>query len=323
MKNHVWIFVLAILVLAGLLVYTVAFQVDYTQGAVVTRFGQVTRVLPGRQSSGLHFKWPWPVERVTTYDSRTHVFEGTASQIQTSDGQTVVVSMFVAWRIGESPEQMQAFQKQFASLDAARNRIETMLVTYQKEVIASRSMGNLINTDKDQMQMDVVEDEVHKRLSSQVADAYGVKIERVGIRNLVLPETVSKAVIEAMKAERERFAQRYQAAGEAQAIAIRERARAAADEILAFAQRRAQNIRTEGDAAAAEYYSKFQQSPELSMFLRSIESLRRELKSRTVILLDGSQVPGIRMFSNGPEIPAAPQTVSGAPAAAAAPSVSQ
>jgi membrane protease subunit HflC len=317
MKNHIWIFLVAVLVLLALLASTVMFTVQYTDDAIVKTFGSVSRVLRGNTDSGLHVKWPWPIERVTTYDARTQVFDGVEGQIQTSDGQTVVVSMFVAWRIDDP----QKFQQNFGSTDAANPRLESMLVTYQKEVIASNAMGRLINTDKDEMRMAEIENKVQALLAPQAMASYGVKVERVGLRRLDLPSTVSAAVIDAMKAERERLAKSLEAAGEAQAIAIRQRARTAASVIEQFAHRKAQSIRAEGDAAAAEYYAKFEESPELAMFLRSLESLRRELKSRTVILLDGTQVPGVSYFSEGPKIPAAPETVTEAadPAATAEP----
>ena len=42
------------------------------------------------------------------------------------------------------------------------------------------------------------------------------------------------------------------------------------------------------------------------MFLRSLESLRKELQSKAVILLDGSQIPAVRWFRDGPSLPETP-----------------
>lgn len=311
MKNHMGIFILAMLVVAALLVGTVAFKVDFTEQVLVKQFGRTIRVYGGDEA-GLHFKWPWPVQRVVSYDGRTQMYEGVYSQIQTRDGQTLLVSMWSAWRVADPVK----FHTNTETFDNARARIETLLQTIQKETISQMDMGEIINTDPARMQIGQLEQRVQERMRQEMTSAkrdYGIEIVRVGVRNLGLPTDVSAAVIDAMKAERQRYKQQYESAGNSQAEAIRSRARAASDEIMAFANRKAQAIRSEGDAAAAEYYAKFEQNPGLSMFLRSLESLKKELKSRTVILLDGSEIPGVKFFRDGPSLVDMPAATNPAP----------
>ena len=54
--------------------------------------------------------------------------------------------------------------------------------------------------------------------------------------------------------------------------------------------------------AAAEEYRKFAANEQLAMFLRSLESLKKELESKTVMLLDGSEGTPVRMFRDGPTL---------------------
>lgn len=125
----------------------------------------------------------------------------------------------------------------------------------------------------------------------------------MGIKTLGLPESVSDKVIEAMKGERQKEVARYEAAGQAQALAIRERAREASEQILAFANRKASEIRAQGDQAAAKEYEKFGEDWQFAAYRRSLESLKKELKGRTIFLLDGSQIPAVKYFGNGPSLP--------------------
>jgi len=298
MRRHFGMFMLAVLVVALLLISTVAYKVDFTEYALVKTFGQTTAVIDGATQAGLKFKWPWPVQRLVRYDARTSIFEDTASELATSDKQNVLVTMYCAWRI-EDPSK---FNRTIVTSAAAVARLRDLLRSAKKDTIGSHIMADLINTDPAKMLIPQIEQEVLEPVRSQATDSYGITVVRVGIKSLQLPKDVSAVVIEAMKEERQRDVRRYEAAGEAQATAIRERAKAASDQILAFASRKAADIQSEGDQAAAEYYKEYEKNEEFSMFLRSLESLRTELKSRSVILLDGSELPAVEFFRTGPSL---------------------
>lgn len=298
MKRHMVVFLLALLVVGVLLAYTVAFQIESTEAALVNRFGRTVRSLDGATAAGLHFKWPYPVERLVKYDKRLHVFEDVHGEIQTHDKQSILVSVFCAWRVQDPVK----FHRVVEHVDEGEARLRRLVETYKKEVINQRDMAELVNTDPAAMRLAEIEAQILQLISAKASEDYGVEIVGVGIRNLGLSQSVSEAVIEAMKAERLRYVFRYQAEGEAQATAIRERAKADRDQIVAFANRQAQNIRSEGDRAAAEYYAKFEENPRLSMFLRAMESLKKELSSKTVFLLDGSEIPAVKFFREGPSL---------------------
>jgi len=298
MKRHMAVFLLALLVVGVLMVYTVAFQIESTEAALINRFGRTVRSLDGATQAGLHFKWPYPVERLVKYDTRVRVFEDVHGEVQTHDKQNVLVSVYCAWRIEEPVK----FHRVLEYVDEAQARLRKLIETYKNAVISRRDMSELINTDPEAMRLVEIEAEILALIRAEASDKYGIEVVGVGIRDLGLSESVSEAVIEAMKAERLRYVRRYQAEGEAQATAIRERAKSDRDQIIAFASRQAQNIRSEGDRAAAEYYARFEENPGLSMFLRAMESLRKELSSRTVFLLDGSEIPAVKFFREGPSL---------------------
>jgi membrane protease subunit HflC len=298
MKTHYGMFLLALLVVALLLVSTVAYTVDFTEYALIKTFGQTTARIDGREQAGLKFKWPWPVQRLVRYDARTAVFEDTANEVATSDKQNLLVTMYCAWRIAD-PDR---FNRTIVTAGAAQERLRDLLRAAKKDVVGRHQMQDLINTDPTKMLIPQIEEEVLAAVREPARDTYGAEVVRVGIKSLGLPKEVTAVVIEAMKEERQRDVRKFEAAGEAQATAIRERAKSASGQILAFANRKAAEIRSEGDRAAATYYKEFARNEPFSMFLRSLESLKVELASKTVILLDGSELPAVQFFRTGPSL---------------------
>lgn len=298
MKRHYGMFLLALLVVVMLLASTVAYTVDFTEFALVKTFGQTTTRIDGRSQAGLKLKWPWPIQRLVRYDARITVFEDTATEVATSDKQNLLVTMSCAWRIADAD----LFNRTITTTAAAHDRLRDLLRAAKKDVIGRHRMEDLINTDPSKMHLPQIEDEVLATVREPARQTYGVEIVRVGVKALGLPREVTEVVIEAMKEERQRDVRKFEAAGEAQATAIRERAKAASGQILAFANRKAAEIRSEGDRAAATYYKEFARNEPFSMFLRSLESLKAELASKTVILLDGSELPAVEFFRTGPSL---------------------
>ncbi len=296
MKKHMGMFLLALLVVATLLASTVMYQLEFTEFALVKRFGKTVTSLDGATDAGLHFKWPWPIERCVKYDARTNVFEDAYGQLATFDDKNIMVTMYCAWRIKDATK----FHRQIERKDKAESSLRRLLRAEKKNVITQHRMSELVNTDPNAMQIAQIEQEILVPMQQRADEDYGIEIVRVGIKSLGLTKSVSNQVIANMKKDREKKVSSYESQGKAIATAIRERAKADSDLILAFATRKAQDIRSEGARASAQYYSMFNEEPQLSMFLRSLESLKKELNSKSILILDSSYNPAIDFFKNGP-----------------------
>lgn len=318
MKKHIAIILLGVLIVGGLLTYTFAYQVDELKDIVIIEtFGKVTRTLVGREegSAGLHVKWPSPFEKVIRYDARGFVFEGTHTNLNTSDKQLVIVTAYCHWRISDAKRFHTAFRDDNPDkkVERVQAKLKEMLSKSVGETIAQYDLSVFINTDPTKMKLEKVEKSILEGTEGKEGFAapamrdYGVEIVRLGITRLDLPEEVTKEVINAMKEERQRDVKRYESGGKAEAEAIVARAQAARDQIMAFANRKAKNIKTEGDKAAAEYYKQFRTNPQFAIFLRSLESLKKELAEKSTIILDGSRVPAVRWILDGPSVGPAPR----------------
>jgi membrane protease subunit HflC len=139
-------------------------------------------------------------------------------------------------------------------------------------------------------------------LKQRAWETYGIRVTNVGVKVLALTGTVSKAVIDSQIQERQKEARVYRDMGDAQSTAIVNRATAAGNEIIAFAQRRAEYIRTEGQRDAARYYETFKENERLAMYLRMLESLRKELSGKSMLILDSSWNPAMGYFQNRPSL---------------------
>jgi len=311
MKKHVRLFLLALLVVGVLLASTVAFTVDELKDIVLVKtFGKITAVYRGAQDAGLRFKWPWPVQRLVTYDARTFTLEDPYGELTTRDQHNVLLTVYCNWRIDDARK----FHKTLDTIQLANERIRGRLGIRKNDVISKCMLEDLVNTDPQRMRIPQIENEILEPLRAELAADYGVEVRSVGLKLIGLPKDVSESVIEAQKKDQEKKVQKYKAAGEAEATAIRARADRASKQILAFTAAKALKIRAEGDSAAAKYYKGFARNERLAMFLRSLESLKAELASKTVILLDGSQVPAIRFFGEGPSLDGLEPPVAGAKA---------
>jgi hypothetical protein len=70
--------------------------------------------------------------------------------------------------------------------------------------------------------------------------------------------------------------------------------------ILAFARRKAGEIRSKGEQASARYYEQFKAAPEFGIFLRELESLEESLRGRTLLVVDENFLPVLRYFRRAP-----------------------
>lgn len=296
MKKHLVIFVTSLLIVAGLLITTVTAQVDSNEVALIKTFGATTKVIRGSEDAGLHFKWPWPVQRMVKYNASWNVLQDQVTELSLVDKNVVLVNLYGSWRVAD-PEK---FNQTVDTIRGGEEAIKRVLNDFKGSVLGRYQMGALVNTDSKQMMLQSIEDQILKPTAAKVRQDYGIELSRIGTRMLGLPQNVTDAVIKAQGEERSKVAKSAEARGESMARAIRDRARSDSDQIIAFADSKAKAIEQEGMAAAAAHYEIFATAPELAMFLVNIDSLKTAFKQRTDWIIDDSQMPAIKMVRDGP-----------------------
>lgn len=301
MKGHIGIIIILVCIVLALLASTVTFTVDETKDiALVKVFGSTQRVIDGREpgEAGLHWKWPWPVAQVVRYDSRRHILIDSYSQLQIDGEANITAQLFCTWQIKDA----ERLNREKTTQDDTEKALRDLLTTAMKNIMGSYRMEQLVNTNRNAMKLDEIETKIRDVVGRQAMEQYGIEVVDVGIRELGLPKVVTVQVIESMKSERAGEISRYAGAGEAVATGIIGRANAARQKILEFAKRKAGDIRTQGEARAADAYSQFAEHPEFSMFLRSLETFRTSLSDRAVFILDAETMPILKWLRAEPDL---------------------
>ncbi len=283
MKNA-GIVIIVFVIIATLALVLVSFQVRQTESALVTRFNKPIREIT---EPGWYFKWPRPIDKVHKFDSRMRVFEADLGETTTRGAVPIIVNTYVVWRITEPLK----FFKSVQTIAAAESKLISQIRDTQTRVIGQHAFSEFVNSDPDKIKFRAIEQEMQDDLAKSAREIYGITIEALGVKRLMVSQDVSKKVFERMAAERTRRTDSTIARGNAQAARIRSDAEGKTKELLAAADARAKAIQAQGDADAARYYKMLEQDPELAMFLRNTEVLKEILQDRSTIVIPADAEP--------------------------------
>jgi len=284
-KNPISIIIGAVL-LVVFLVLLFVFQVRQSEVAIVTTFSKPSGESIG---PGAHFRLPWPIQKVITFDQRVQSYEGKITESQTADTFSLLTQIYVGWRISD-PKQ---FFLKFAggSTLRAEERLDEMLLSAKRDVVGKHPIRDFVSADGTN-KFAVVEEEILKAVQTQLkANNYGLEVQFVGFKKLGIPENVTPSVFELMKSGRDKLARAYESQGQQEADIIKATANGEAAKKLAAAESEAKSIRGQGEKAAAEVYPTFQQNPELAIFLLQLDAMETSLKDRSTLVFDASTPP--------------------------------
>lgn len=271
-----------LVIIFGFMLFT--FQVRQTEVAIKTRFGKAGEASIG---PGFHLRLPWPVNEVYKFDNRIQNSEWTFEETGTKEGKPILVKVFVTWKIKEPLKFYNSFSGDLAE---ANEVLEGKVRSAQNAVIGMYAFNNLVTTNEEDLKLDAIEADMRDRVDTD-SEGDGIEIMMVGIKRLGIPESVTGAVFERMKAERQARIQEIEAEGERQAKTIKAEADLKANEILAEAEAQAIQIRGEAEAQAAKYFEVFKKNPELANFLFNQKALEGLLEDNATLILDPKTPP--------------------------------
>ncbi len=277
-----------------------AFQVRQTEVAVVTTFGKASSV---KEEPGLYFRLPWPIHRIYRFDNRLRDFERKFEQTTTSDARTLLITVYLGWRIADPGIFLQRFG---GSVSGVERNLENLVRDAKNAVIGQHPFSDLINTRAEDLKFGEIEGEMLEAIRGPARENYGIEVEMVGIKRLGLPESITGKVFERMREERMRLVKRYQGEGEAQAIRIRAEADQERREILARAEAEATIMIGEAEAEAAQYYQELDKDPQLANYLLRLRTLTEATAEKTTLILDPSTPPFDLLQGLGGALPGAP-----------------
>jgi len=295
------IFVTLIIITLGL--YLFSFQVRETETCLKTTFGEAN-IEDEITKPGWKFKWPFPIQQVHRFDSRMRTYEVESEETTTAGGDPIIVSTYVVWKISKPLEFFNATK----TVKRAENELlHSRIRNAQNNVIGRHYFSEFVNSDPSKIAFEEIQNEMLTTLQQDIADTKcGIEITALGIKQLKVSKEVSKEVFERMRAERNRRAAVITSQGTGEATKVKTDAESKRDELIAAAEARATAIRGTGDAEAAKHYERLEDDPELAMFLRDIEALKKSMGEGTTIVIPTDMRP-FNLLKGLPELkPAEP-----------------
>ncbi len=136
-------------------------------------------------------------------------------------------------------------------------------------MIGGRSIKDIVSGERTEVMQKAL-------LNSASSSELGIKVVDVRIKQINLPLEVSNSIYQRMRAERNAVAREHRSQGREKAEFIRADIDRKVTVMLADAERRARQLRGEGDAEATRIYADtYKQNPEFFTFLRSMDAYRK------------------------------------------------
>jgi len=285
-KNLLTIIVSAVLAAIFVLILFV-FQVRQSEVAVVTRFGKPVRT---QTEPGAFFRLPPGIESIYKLDQRIQNLEDPFSEAITADGNSLLTTVYVGWRISDASAFFPKF-KGGSVVEAERN-LKEVVSQAKHAIVGKHPLSDFASANESELKFDAIENEIKAIVQEKIsANNSGIRIEYLGIKKIGLPEAVTQAVFDRMTADRQKLASRLESEGLAEAQKIKSTADREAAQKISAAEGEARRIKGEGEALAATYLPVFEQNPDLARVLLETEALEATLKERSILIFDSRTSP--------------------------------
>jgi len=266
-------FVIPILAVIAVIVYASIIVVPEGTRGIMLRFGKVQRDADNKvvvYSPGLHFKIPF-IDGIKILNARIQTLDGQADRFVTVEKKDLLVDSYVKWRIAD-------FGKFYTSTGGgdylrADSLLRRKVNDRLRSEIGSRTIKDIVSGTRGELMLDA-----KKALNTgaESTSELGIEVVDVRIKQINLPVEVSSSIYQRMRAERDAVAREHRSQGREKAAFIQADVDRKVTVILANANRKAQELRGEGDAVAAKVYAdSFGQAPEFYNFIRSLKAYEK------------------------------------------------
>lgn len=239
--------ILGIIALGFLAANLVFFQVDATEYAIVTQFGNPVRVIT---SPGLYAKLPDPIQSVVRINNQLRVYNLPQTEFLTADKKNIVLEAYATWEVTDSL----TFLKTVRDPIGAETRLADIVASELGTALGQVQLNELVTVNASQLKLPDTLSAVTQGVASRT-EAYGFIVTDVRLKQLTFPQANLTSVFQRMKAEREAIARQFRSEGTEQAAKIRAGADAEKASILADANQKAAEIRGQADAEAIAIYA--------------------------------------------------------------------
>lgn len=278
--------ILVVLLIATIVVSSLAFVVHEGEYGIVKQFGKVVNIY---DEPGLYFKAPF-IQSVSTLPQRVQIYDVPTSEVITSDKQTMVADCFALYRITDPQKFIETLN---GSLTNANSRIDIAVYNAMKTVMSSRSQAAIINDRNGKLAADIT------ALAQPNFPQYGIELIAVETKHLDLPYDNKTAVYNRMISERANTSAGYLAEGEKVAKDIRSETDKEVSILLAEAKAKAEQLIAEGEAEymrilATAYDNK--SKADFYEFVRALDAAKAALANGENVLVLDKNSPLVDIF---------------------------
>ncbi len=261
-----------------LFAYSSAIFVNENEHIIITQFGEYKRTI---SDPGLAFKIPF-AQTATRIEKWVLASDAPTEEYLTADKKRVVADPITRWRVVDPLK----FYTSVRNENGAKQRLDDIVLSELRQELANRTMGDMVGSARSEMMSAVTQ------RTREKAHEFGIDVVDVQIKHLDLPKEVQQSVFSRMVAERERLAKGYRAQGQEESDKITSRTDKEQAIILAEAQKRADQLKGDGDATSTKIYAEaYGQDEEFYAFLRNLEAYEQSVnKDATVVLSTGSKL---------------------------------
>ena len=298
----VWIIVVVILVVLFLIVISNIAVVQQSQTYVVERLGAFHTIW----GVGLHMKIPF-IDRIARRVSlKEQVLDYPPQPVITKDNVTMQIDTVVYFQITDPKLYAYGVEHPMAAM-------ETLTATTLRNIIGDLELDQTLTS------RDIINTKM-RAILDEATDPWGIKVNRVELKNILPPQDIQSSMEKQMKAERDRRQAILQAEGqkksailiaegEREAAILRADAEKQAAILKAEAEQQAAILRADGEAQAILSIQKAT-ADALAMLnenapndqvvkLKSIEAMEKMANGQATKILIPSQMQGLVGMASG------------------------
>ena len=283
--------ILAIVIIAFIVIITNISVVQQSRAYVVERLGAFHSVW----GVGMHFKVPF-IDRIARRVSlKEQVLDYPPQPVITKDNVTMQIDTVVYFQITDPKLYAYGVEQPMAAM-------ETLTATTLRNIIGDLELDQTLTS------RDVVNTKM-RAILDEATDPWGIKVNRVELKNILPPQDIQNSMEKQMKAERDRRQAILQAEGQKKsAILIAEGEKESAI-LRADAEKQAAILKAEGEAEAIrkvqqaladslEMLNKSAPSDQV-IKLKSIEAMQKVADGKATKIIIPSEMQGLVGLANG------------------------
>jgi membrane protease subunit HflC len=308
MKRLSLVLGLAALFLALIVLSSSAYTVSQTEQVFITEFGKPVgnpiNADPAKNEAGLHFKMPF-IQQVNRIEKRVMEWDGPATEMPTRDKLYITVDNFARWRIIDP----KAYYEKLRDERSAQSRLNDIIGSETRAVIASHDLIEVIRTDKERKPVrdealtaadsnlgllppirdgrSVLDQQILKAARPKVKD-WGIELIDIRFKRINYNRDVVEKIYARMGSERQQIAERFRSEGAGEAAKILGRKERELLSIESEAYRKEQEIKGKADAEATGIYAAaYNSSPSAAdfyQFVKTLETYQKSLSKDTTVI---------------------------------------